>query len=141
MEKIKHVAIIVDGNRRWARRQGFDIQKGHRAGIDRIQEICDCLRKKHIPYVSFYAWSTENWDRTKYEQNYLFELFYEYLVSKKEEFKEKNIRLKHFGRTDRLPRKLIDKFYEVIKYTRAGKSLQMNLCLDYGGRDEIVRAV
>lgn len=136
-----HIAIIPDGNRRWAKEHGLPSLEGHRRGFDVAVKIGKKIRSLGIHTLTFWAFSTENWNRTKEEVSYLMKL-YETFIDKnlKNAMKEK-IRIIHLGRRDRISKKLLEKIQNSEEETKGFKNYILNIALDYGGRDEIVRAV
>lgn len=136
----KHVAIILDGNRRWAKEKRLPTLEGHRRGFKRVIEIGKKAREMGIKILTVWAFSTENWDRTKEEKEYLMKLF-EYAVGEnlKEALKNK-IRIIHIGRKDRIPVNLKEKIVDAEEKTKEFSKYYFVIALDYGGRDEIVRA-
>ena len=137
----KHIVLIPDGNRRWAKEHGLPTQEGHRRGFEQAMEVMRAAEKWGIKYFTIWAFSTENWNRTKLEVSYLMRLYKQMLTKHLMEFIESGVKVLHLGRRDRIPgflKKVID---EVIKKTAKNNRLVLNIALDYGGRDEIVRAV
>ncbi len=136
-----HIAIIMDGNGRWAQKRSLPRNAGHRAGVKAIERTLDACIKFNIKYVTFYAFSTENWKREKSEINGIFNLLRDYLKENPEYFKEKGISVRHIGEISPFPQDLKDELLKIEKSTNKNNSLIMTLALNYGGRDEIVRAV
>lgn len=139
----KHVVIIPDGNRRWAKHQGMHSEFGHYKAIN-VQNMLDIFEEAQnigIKYLSFWGFSTENWTRNKTEVKMLFKLFYEFADLFRNSDLCNSVRFKHIGRKDRLPAKLISELNKLEEETMNNNGLTFLLCLDYGGRDEIVRAV
>jgi len=136
-----HVAIVMDGNRRWARSRGLDTLEGHKAGFDRAIAIGRTARDMGIHTVSLWGFSTENWDREKRELDYLMMLYRQMLRRYLKEAKEEGVRLIHLGRKDRLPADLIAQIADAEDKTKHFYKNIVNICLDHGGRDDIVRAV
>ncbi len=139
----KHVTIIPDGNRRWAKNQGMHLEFGHYKAIN-IQNMLDIFYEAQnigIKYISFWGFSTENWKRNKIEVKMLFKLFFEFADLFRNSDLSSKVRFKHIGRKDRLPRKLIEEMDKLEDETQNNSDLTFLICLDYGGRDEIVRAV
>ncbi len=136
-----HIAIIPDGNRRWAKGHGLPSLEGHRRGFDVAIKIGRKIRSMGVHTLTMWAFSTENWNRSKEEVSYLM-VMYETFIDKnlKEAMKEK-IRIIHLGRKDRISKKLLDKIQNSEEKTRDFKNYVLNIALDYGGRDEIIRAV
>ena len=136
-----HLAFIVDGNGRWAKKRGLIRSLGHKAGSDRLQKILkECFYTYNIPYVSAFCFSTENWNRPKEEVNYLFELFEKYLTKT---FMRKfpGVRLNIIGDYTKLPENLAKSAKMAIEKTKNNTQYTFNLALNYGGQDEIVYAV
>ncbi len=136
-----HVAIILDGNRRWARERRLPTFEGHRRGLNRVIEIGKKARQLGIKILTVWVFSTENWDRTKEEVSYIMKLG-ESAVGKylKEALKEQ-VRIIHIGRKDRIPKSLVDKIREAEEKTKKFSKYYFVIALDYGGRDDIIRAV
>ncbi len=139
----KHVAIIPDGNRRWARSKNLIELKGHEKSAEKsnvISLIEEAFALK-IDYVSIWGFSTENWKRKKIEVSFLFNLMMKVIRDLREYIAEKEIRFRHIGRKDRLPKKLALELELLEKETKNNNKLNLQIFLDYGGRDEIVRSV
>lgn len=136
-----HVAIIPDGNRRWARARGLDTLQGHKAGFESTTKLARTARDLGVHTLSLWGFSTENWDRTEREISYLMKL-YESLVERhlKEAMKD-GVRIYHLGRKDRLPKSLLAKITEAEEKTKNNQKYVMNICIDHGGRDDIARAI
>ena len=137
----RHVAIIMDGNGRWARERGLPRFKGHEAGGDNVHPIARIFAGYGVKYLTLYAFSTENWDRPKIEVTGLLHLLAEEIDGETRAFHEENVRLVHLGRRDRLSRKLKQKVEAATELTRNNTGLTLCIAFDYGGRDEIVQAV
>lgn len=137
----KHVAIIPDGNRRWAKEHGVSALEGHKEGSKRFVEIARAARNKGIHTITAWGFSTENWSRDINEVQYLMELFLELLKQNEEESHQEGIRLYHLGRKDRIPTDLANEIARIEKATEKYDKYIMNLCVDYGGQNEILRAV
>jgi len=136
-----HLAIIPDGNRRWAKERGLPTFEGHRRGFDVAVNLARACRKFGIHTVTIWGFSTENWRRSKEEVSHLMKL-YEGMISKfSEEAKKEGVKLIHLGRKDRLPKTLIEKIKRAEEETKSNERNVLNVGLDYGGRDEIVRAI
>ena len=140
MNKPKHIAIIMDGNGRWATLKGLPRKEGHKEGANSVETIVQTALKEDIKVVSLYAFSTENWARPKTEVTYLMQLLADTL-SKFTEEKYKDVKLVFSGRRKGLPDKILTKLDEVINATKNHKKLILNLCLNYGARQEITDAV
>jgi undecaprenyl diphosphate synthase len=136
----RHVAIIMDGNGRWARARGLGRVAGHREGMHSVREVVEACREWGIGYLTLYAFSEENWGRPRPEISALMTLLRSYLRSEVELMRRQGIRLRAIGNLSRLPRlarRLLD---EAMAVTAAGHGMVLTLALSYGGRDEIVRA-
>lgn len=138
---IRHVAIIMDGNGRWADRRGLPKIEGHRQGARQISEILQAAKDAGIQYLTLYAFSTENWKRPPLEVKALMELMEQFLDEKLPELMEKNIRLRTIGRTSDLPSGVRKKLLAAIEKTAGNTSGTLNIALSYGGRAEIVDGV
>jgi len=137
----RHVAVIMDGNGRWARRRGLPRLAGHRAGVDNIRTVLECLASYGVEYVTVYAFSTENWRRPPGEVNGLMRILGEVIDSETEALHRKGVRILHLGRTDRLPPELRQAVERGQELTRNNTEVTLCVAFDYGGRDEIIRAV
>ena len=137
----KHIAIIMDGNGRWAKRRGLPRTDGHRAGAKTLEDITDYCGKIGVKFLTVYAFSTENWKRPKEEVDAIMNLIYEYLSKMEKLLGGKDCRIRVIGDRSALSKKLQDKIAEVEEYTGSRTGPTLNIALNYGGRDEIVRAV
>lgn len=139
---LKHVAIIMDGNRRWARNQGLKATQGHTQAANNAIEplIAECLKQK-IPYVTFWAFSTENWKRDKQELSELFSIFRSGLINMAQKFIDQGVRLKILGDVSRFPQDIAKKTLDLVNQTKENNNITVSFALNYGGRDEILRAV
>tara|TARA_Y100000310_G_scaffold340504_1_gene436499 strand:+ start:582 stop:1280 length:699 start_codon:yes stop_codon:yes gene_type:complete len=142
-KSIKHVAIIPDGNRRWAIEKGMKGIKGHEksATYENLKDLMQEARDLGVEYMTFWGFSTENWKRSKTEINYVFGLIEKLLTRIEEDLIRDKIRFRHLGRRDRLPKKLIKVIDDVENATKEFEDFNLQICIDYGGRDEIVRAL
>lgn len=136
----RHVAIIVDGNGRWARERGMSRSRGHDAGFDNLKELAPYIFSKGIPILSVYVFSTENFKRDKREVDHLMNLFVMMFKQNKNYFMEKNIKVVFSGRDEPLPRKVIEARDKLVELTKDNTGGIFNICLNYGGRAEIVDA-
>ncbi|NNF98476.1 MAG: isoprenyl transferase [Desulfobacteraceae bacterium] len=136
-----HVAIIMDGNGRWAKKRLMNRIKGHEKGADTVRAIVRCCRKLGIKILTLYAFSTENWLRPKAEVTALMGLLKRFLDSEEKELLEKNIRLNTIGQTQRLPQNVRTVLTRVKASTQDNDGMLLNLALSYGGRSEIVEMV
>ena len=137
----RHVAIIMDGNGRWAKKRGLPRLVGHNAGGDNIRPVAKILGDCGVKYLTLYMFSTENWNRPRIEVAGLLTLLGKKIDQEAQAFHQENIRLVHLGRLDRLSQKLRNKVQAAVELTRNNTGLTLCLAFDYGGRDEIVRAV
>ena len=139
----RHVCIIPDGNRRWAKSKGLKPWEGHRAASssERIITLLEEAKSLGISYLTFWAFSTENWQRDKKEVEELFSVFRQGLKNFKKEFVARKARFRHIGRRDRLPQDIVKQMDELELETRSFSDINIQICLDYGGRDELTRAV
>jgi undecaprenyl diphosphate synthase len=136
-----HIALILDGNRRWARARGLHTLQGHKAGFEAGRAVAKAARQFGIHTFTVWGFSTENWDREPRELKYLMTLFKRFVKEVKDEAKDDGVRFIHLGRKDRLPKDLVKLIRETEEETRQNKKHVLNVALDYGGRDEILRAV
>lgn len=136
-----HIAIVMDGNRRWARSRGLSTIEGHKAGYEAIRKLIDTARSWGVHTLTLWAFSTENWERSPQETENIMRLARLGLREVEKEADKKDIRFVHIGRKDRLPQDVVKNILELEEKTRNHKTYVLNLALDYGGRDEIVRAV
>ena len=137
----EHVAIIMDGNGRWAKKKGLARIEGHRIGMSKIREIADICSELGIRILTLYAFSRQNWNRPRREVNFLMKQFKAYLVREEKDLMKKKTQLRVIGRRDRLPLSLVKKIEEVMTHTRPNRKFILNLAIDYGGQEEIVDAV
>ncbi len=139
---IKHLAIIMDGNGRWAKERGLKRTKGHEAGAEIIRDITTyCATHKSIETATFYAFSTENWKRPKLEVEFLMKLLDKYLQKELETYKSHNIRFQAIGNIEAFSKSLQDRIRQTEELTKYNTSLTQVLALNYGGRAEITSAV
>ncbi len=136
-----HVALIPDGNRRWARARGVHTLKGHKAGFERAVELARSAREMGIHTVTLWGFSSENWDRSPSEVGYLMKLYVKLIDDYLNESIRDNVRLIHLGRKDRIPGFLLRKITEAEKKTAHNTQYIVNLAIDYGGHDELLRAM
>ena len=136
----RHVAIIMDGNGRWASKRGLARIMGHRQGVKTVQRIVTHTRKLGIRYLTLYAFSRENWRRPREEVSILMDLLYDYLEKELDKLLRNDIRLTTIGDTEMLPERARQKLMDVMEATRENASMVLCLALSYGGRSEIVRA-
>ena len=136
-----HVAIIMDGNGRWANNKGLPRLAGHKAGVERLKEIVDSTIKFNISFLTLYAFSSENWNRPKLEINDLMNLLENFLNKDAKKFLKENIRLRVIGRRDRLNKSIIDKIEKLEINSDKNDGLNLIIALDYGGREDIRSAI
>lgn len=136
-----HVAIIMDGNGRWAKKRMLNRVQGHRKGAETVRTIVECCRKIGISILTLYAFSTENWQRPKMEVAALMSLLAKFLKSEQKNMLDNNIRLNAIGQIERLPEHVRQALHEAMTLTKNNKGMLFNLALSYGGRAEIVRMV
>ena len=136
----KHVAIIMDGNGRWAKKKGYLRSLGHENGVDALRKIATAAAKIKIRYLTVYAFSSENWNRPKTEINALMSILVSSLKKELKTLVENDIRLEAIGNLSSLPNKCQNELEEVINKTRNHKHMTLTLALSYGSKEEIVRA-
>ncbi len=135
----RHVAMIMDGNGRWAKKRLLNRIQGHEKGADTVRAMVEACREIGIPYLTLYAFSTENWQRPKREVDALMALLMKFLDTERDELQKNGIQLAVIGEIERLPEKVRRALDEVIAATAANDKLRLILALSYGGRAEIVR--
>ena len=140
MPPLTHLAIIMDGNGRWARARGLDRSAGHKAGTETAREIVRECRKLGIPYLTLYTFSKENWSRPKQEVGFLFGLLKDFLSEELPSLLEQSIRLNVLGDLDELPLATRQVLRHAMEKTAACTAMNLNLALNYSGRLEILRA-
>lgn len=136
----QHVAIIMDGNGRWAREKGLPRREGHRAGAESVREVVEVCKKLGVSFLTLYAFSSENWKRPKSEIRALMALLKEFLRVKTPEMKSQGVRLHAIGRLEDLPSDCQRELYSAIDQTSSNSDLDLILALSYGSREEIVDA-
>ena len=136
----RHVAIIMDGNGRWAKQHGLERVEGHRAGAEAVKKLVQNLKDTGIQYITLYAFSTENWKRSKEEVDALMELLAEFIDANLHYLLEQNIRLLVTGRIEGLPEKAREKLKDAIRKTASNSNGTLIFALNYGGRAEIADA-
>jgi len=137
----QHVAIIMDGNGRWAQSRGLPRVAGHRAGVESIRDVVKLAKEIGIKVLTLYAFSTENWKRSNQEVSSLMKLLQEFLRKETHELHKENIRITAVGNLDKLPSFAYQELQNSIKLTEKNDRLVLNLALNYGARQEIVEAV
>ncbi len=136
----RHVAIIMDGNGRWAKKKFLSRIKGHEKGINAVREVVEACRELEIEYLTLYAFSVENWRRPSSEVNALMRLLKNYLVKERDNLLKNGIRLRAIGDLERLPGDVRQTLFKVIDDTKDGDKMTLILALSYGARWEIVKA-
>ena len=136
-----HVAIIMDGNGRWARQRGLPRIAGHRQGVESVTRVVDACARKGVEFLSLFAFSSENWGRPRHEVDALMLLLLEYLAGQRQKMIDNSIRLRVIGDLSRMTEPVQEAIADAVSATAAGKGLTLVLALSYGGRDEILRAV
>lgn len=134
----EHVAIILDGNRRWARKRGMPPQEGHYHGFTNLENLVDYVFSKGVKVLSVYAFSTENFNRVKEEVDYLMDLFAVAFRRHFEKQHKKNVKIVFSGRREPLPKKVLDMIDYVTDKTKDNTGSIFNICVNYGGRPEII---
>ncbi|MCH8229810.1 MAG: di-trans,poly-cis-decaprenylcistransferase [Chloroflexi bacterium] len=137
----RHVAIIMDGNGRWAISRGLDVSEGHHAGYENIRRVVSDFANRGVEYLTLYAFSTENWDRPESEVTGILDLAIAVIAREAQELHESGVRIKHLGRVDRLSPELRDELEQAVEMTAGNTGLTLGIAFDYGGRAEIVQAV
>jgi len=136
-----HVAIIMDGNGRWALERGLPRLSGHKAGTENLREVIEACVEFGIKYLTIYAFSTENWNRPEEEIQGLMGIFRTMLDRELNNLHKNGVQLRHIGRLDGIDKRLQQKVQEAIKLTKGNQTLILNVAFNYGGRDEILQAV
>ena len=136
----RHIAVIMDGNGRWAKERGLPRREGHRAGAESVREVTDTCIELGVQYLTLYAFSSENWNRPDAEVKALMALLDRFLAEKAKDLKRQNIRLLAIGQLDRLPTKTRGLLDKIMAQTAGHTAMTLVLALSYGGREEIVSA-
>jgi undecaprenyl diphosphate synthase len=137
----RHLAIIMDGNGRWATKHHLPRLAGHKAGVEALKRVVECARDEHIEMLSVYVFSTENWTRPKNEVDGLMRLLWETLRLELAKLHKDGVRLRHLGRLHDLPPDLQRAIHDSIELTKNNTVINVNVCFNYGGRAELVDAV
>ena len=140
MKSPNHVAIIMDGNGRWGIKKKNSRNFGHKKGLEVVEKIITAAQKKNIKFLTLYVFSTENWKRPLNEIKYLFTLLEKYIDTEIENLKKKKIKIKVIGDISPFPKRLKNKISKVEKLTKNNEKIQINMALNYGSRQEIVRS-
>lgn len=141
MNKLNHLAIIMDGNGRWAKKRGFIRTKGHDSGANVVENVAKFCIDKDIKNLTLYAFSTENWTRPKSEVEYLIKLFKEFLIKKEEIFIKNEIKFETIGDLSKFDNELLNLITKIKEKTAIFNKLTLTLAVNYGSKDEIVRSV
>ncbi len=136
----RHIAVIMDGNGRWAKERGLSHVQGHEAGANSVRAVIETCRKLGVTTLSLYAFSTENWRRSKLEVNALFRLLSKYIRREIDEMDANNIRICFMGRREGMPKKALADMDSCLERTKNNTALTVNIAINYGGRCEIVDA-
>jgi undecaprenyl diphosphate synthase len=139
MNDVRHLAIIMDGNGRWAERQGLPRWKGHEMGAQAVRRISEAACRQEIPVLTLFAFSSENWKRPAKEIHILFGLLQRYFMTEQQNLIKNDIRISAFGRRDRLPPQALEALRVVEEATNGCRKLHVRIALDYGARYEIVQ--
>jgi len=137
----KHIAVIMDGNGRWAKKRGMRREFGHRAGRKAVKKIVESCAELKIKNLTLYAFSTENWNRPKLEIDFLMQLLFLSLKDELKNLNKNNIKFETIGNLDRLPKKIGDFLEKVKEETKENSALTLTLALSYGSRNELVEVV
>ena len=140
MNPLRHVAIIMDGNGRWGIKKKNSRNFGHKKGLDTVEKIISAAQTKNIKFLTLYVFSTENWKRPLNEIKYLFTLLEKYIDRELENLIKKKIKIKVIGDISLFPKKLKNKISKVEKLTKNNDNIQINMALNYGSRQEIIRS-
>ena len=140
-DKLNHIAFIMDGNRRWARKRRLPLLYGHRQGGETLQKVIKWLGEIGVKYCTVYAFSTENWKRSKEEIHYMMELLVEYINKYLGELNKNGVKVIVSGRINKFPKRVREAVEKVVQSTKNNKKGVLNIALSYGGRAEIVDAV
>lgn len=141
MNKIRHLGVIMDGNRRWAKNKGMESFQGHDKGADTFVDLCDWCGHAGIDYLTVYAFSTENWKRSQMEVLHIFGLLERFFNEKLGRCLENDIKIRVIGERSRFDKKTLKVIADAENRTSQCQKLQVQIALSYGGRDEIIRAV
>ena len=140
MNKLNHVAFIMDGNGRWGQKKRKSRNFGHYQGVNTVKKIVKCSLKINIPIVTFYVFSSENWKRPKHEINYLFKLIKKYFSEEIDNILSQGIKINIIGETEKLSSELKSILNKVCTLTRKNKKIIVNLAINYGSKKEILKA-
>ena len=138
---LKHIAVIMDGNRRWAKDKNLPSAMGHKKGVDALKNVLKGCHKFGIQYLTVYAFSTENWNRKPEEVEFLMDLLAHTLKNELQELHENDVVINFIGDLTKLSPKLQEILYNAVDYTKNNKGVKLQIAFNYGARDEIVKAV
>ena len=138
---VQHIAVIMDGNGRWAEQRGLARTKGHQEGLEAAKRIVKAASALHIPYITLYVFSTENWKRTEEEVGFLMGLIQKHLRAELAFYAANNIKVRHIGDAAALPRAIQTEIADITEKTNHYTGTTVQLAINYGGKDEIVRAI
>lgn len=136
-----HIGFIIDGNRRWAKEKGLPNFMGHKKGIERVDEIVKYAQDLGVKIVTIYAFSTENWKRSGNEVSYLMNLFEDFAINKIKDVNKRGMKIRVLGDLQKLPLSLKKVLKKIMKLTNDNQKIIVNVALNYGGRDEIIRTL
>ncbi|EKD67038.1 MAG: Di-trans,poly-cis-decaprenylcistransferase [uncultured bacterium] len=137
-----HIAVLMDGNRRWAKERGLPILEGHRKVANEILEpLIEAAAKRGIKYMTFWAFSTENWNRAEGEVKGIMAIFRHVISKRWQRLHEKGVRIKVIGDISKFPKDISDALVKVVEQTKENKKITVIFALNYGGRDEMIRAM
>ena len=137
----RHIAIIMDGNGRWAKRRGMPRLFGHRAGVENLRAVIKACVEFGVKYLTIYAFSTENWGRPQDEVSGLEKLFHEAFTNEFLELRKQGVRIVHLGQREGIPQDLLDEIDEAVELSKTNDRLVLSVALNYGSRNEIMHAV
>ena len=138
---VQHIAVIMDGNGRWAEQRGLARTKGHQEGLEAAKRIVKAVSDLQIPYITLYVFSTENWKRTEEEVGFLMGLIQKHLRAELAFYAANNIKVRHIGDAAALPRAIQTEIADIMEQTEHYTGTTVQLAINYGGKDEIVRAI
>jgi len=137
----KHVAIIMDGNGRWATEKGLDRSEGHIKGYENIKPIVIAAKKLGIKFLTIYAFSTENWNRSKEEIEFILNLAASVIDKESDELNKNNVNITHLGSKDKMPKDMLNKIQRSEKLTKNNKDFFLSVAFNYGSRNQIVQSI
>jgi len=137
----EHIVIIPDGNRRWAKKKGLPTIQGHKRGLDAALKIADGSRTLGVRVLTLWGFSTENWKRPNVEVKYLMRIYQAFFRNHLKDLMKEGVKFNWLGRRDRVPKALREILEKIEKETVKNKTFILNICIDYGGRDELVRTI